>query len=113
MGSAPLHGFSQNPCPRGPNKSCALVKPAAKPKTKSFQAILERGASRLNWVIVRIPFDVQKIWGTRGMLRVKGNINGFDFRTSLFPTGTGGHVLLVNKRMQAGAHAGAGSQASF
>jgi uncharacterized protein YdeI (YjbR/CyaY-like superfamily) len=89
------------------------VKPAAKPKTKSFQATLERGTSRLNWVIVRIPFDVQKIWGTRGMLRVKGDINGFAFRTSLFPTGKGEHILLVNKRMQAGARAGPGAVARF
>jgi uncharacterized protein YdeI (YjbR/CyaY-like superfamily) len=89
------------------------VKPAAKPKTKSFQALLERGASRLNWVIVRTPFDVQKIWGTRGIFRVKGDINGFTFRTSLFPTGNGGHILLVNKRMQAGAKAGPGSVAKF
>jgi uncharacterized protein YdeI (YjbR/CyaY-like superfamily) len=89
------------------------LKSAAKPKAKSFQATLERGASRLNWVIVRIPFDVQKIWRTRGMLRVKGAINGFAFRTSLFPTGNGGHVLLVNKRMQAGAKAGPGTVAKF
>jgi uncharacterized protein YdeI (YjbR/CyaY-like superfamily) len=67
----------------------------------------------LNWVIVRIPFDVQKVWGTRGMLRVKGDINGFAFRTSLFPTGNGGHILLVNKRIQTGAKAGAGSAAKF
>ncbi|MCU1275762.1 MAG: hypothetical protein JWO48_3193, partial [Bryobacterales bacterium] len=36
------------------------MKPATKPIAKSFQALLERGTSRLNWVIVRIPFDVQK-----------------------------------------------------
>jgi uncharacterized protein YdeI (YjbR/CyaY-like superfamily) len=80
---------------------------------KSFQATLERTRSRLNWVIVRIPFDASKIWGTRGLLRVKGTINGFAFRTSLFPTGTGDHVLLVNKRMQAGAGASVGVIAKF
>ena len=80
---------------------------------KSFQATLERSSSRLNWVIVRIPFDASKIWGTRGQLRVKGEINGFAFRTSLFPTGNGEHVLLVNKRMQAGAKASVGAAAQF
>src|SRR5205085_3009235 len=69
--------------------------------------------SRLNWVIVRIPFDAAKLWGRRGQLRVKGEINGFAFRTSLFPTGTGQHVLLVNKRMQAGAKVRAGGTARF
>lgn len=78
---------------------------------KSFEATLERGASRLNWVIVRIPFDVQALWGKRGQIRVKGDINGFAFRTSLFPTGQGEHILLVNKRMQAGAGVGPGAVA--
>jgi uncharacterized protein YdeI (YjbR/CyaY-like superfamily) len=85
----------------------------AKPTLKSFEAILERGAGRLNWVIARIPFDVSKVWGSRAILRVKGSINGFSFRTSLFPTGDGHHVMLVNKKMQAGAKTGVGAAARF
>jgi len=69
--------------------------------------------SNLGWVIVRIPLDVPKVWGTRGMLKVKGEINGFAFRTSLFPTGKGYHYLLVNKRMQAAAGARPGMVARF
>ncbi len=80
---------------------------------KSFKATLERMQSNLGWVIIRIPFDVSKIWGVRGQLRVKGQINGFAFRTALFPTGKGHHFLLVNKRMQAGADTRAGSTADF
>ena len=68
---------------------------------KSFQATLERLNSPLKWVIIRIPFDVYKLWGTRGLLKVKGEINGFAFRTSIFPRRKGGHIMLVNKRMQA------------
>jgi uncharacterized protein YdeI (YjbR/CyaY-like superfamily) len=78
---------------------------------KSFQAPLERTSSRLNWLIVRVPLDVSEAFGKRGMLRVKGTINGFRFRTSLFPTGKGYHVLLVNKRMQAGAKTSVGAVA--
>jgi uncharacterized protein YdeI (YjbR/CyaY-like superfamily) len=69
--------------------------------------------SPLQWVIVRIPLDVHKIWGERGQLRVKGEINGFAFRTSLFPNGRGGHYLLVNKRMQAGSRTAPGMTAQF
>ena len=69
--------------------------------------------SPLKWVIVRIPFDVHKLWGKRGQLRIKGEIKGFAFRTSLFPTGKGGHYLLVNKRMQAGGRTGPGTAAHF
>ena len=80
---------------------------------KTFQAVLERSGSRLNWVIIRIPFDVAKLWSKRGQMPVRGDVNGFAFRTSLFPDGKGNHVMLVNKRMQAGARAVAGMMARF
>ena len=91
----------------------AIVKSLRKATAKSFEAVLERGAGRLNWVIARIPFDVSKVWGTRAILRVKGYINKFEFRSSLFPTGDGHHVMLVNKTMQAGAKAGVGATVRF
>jgi uncharacterized protein YdeI (YjbR/CyaY-like superfamily) len=92
-----------------PKASRAKPTPAA----KSFDARLERLRSRLNWIIVRIPFDAAKAWGLRGQIKVKGEINGFAFRTSLFPTREGWHFLLVNKRMQNGARAVEGSVARF
>jgi uncharacterized protein YdeI (YjbR/CyaY-like superfamily) len=84
-----------------------------KPTAKSFRATLERLKSGVNWVIIRVPLDVPRIWGTRGRLKVKGEINGFSFRTSLFPTGNGRHMMLVNKHMQKGAGAVLGSVARF
>ena len=80
---------------------------------KRFQAVLQRMPSELGWVIARIPFDVAKAWGKRGQIRVKGDINGFPFRTSLFPTGAGTHFLLVNKKMQKGGKAAPGNTAKF
>jgi len=85
----------------------------SQPVSKSFHATLERMKSRLNWIIIQIPFDVAKVWGSRGQFRVKGEINGFTFRTALFPTGQGGHILLVNKKMQREARAVAGTVARF
>ncbi len=99
--------------PKSKAKPKRKTKPQPKQVRKSFEAILERLRSNLGWVVIRIPFDVQKIWGTRGMFRVKGEINGFPFRTSLFPTRKGEHFLLVNKKMQAGAHASEGTTAEF
>jgi uncharacterized protein YdeI (YjbR/CyaY-like superfamily) len=90
-----------------PKASKAKPTPAA----KRFEARLERMRSRLNWIIVHVPFDAAKVWGLRGQIKVKGEINGFAFRTSLFPTREGRHFLLVNKRMQKGARAFEGSVA--
>src|SRR6266849_361781 len=88
----------------------------AKPKlvAKSFKATLERMVdSRLGWVIIRVPFDVSKVWGTRAKVRVKGEINGFPFRATVFPTRKGYHCMLVKKSMQTGANASPGKTAHF
>jgi uncharacterized protein YdeI (YjbR/CyaY-like superfamily) len=90
------------------------MKPKLKLVAKSFKTTLERMLdSRLGWVIIRIPFDVSKTWGTRAKVRVKGEINGFEFRASVFPTGKGYHSMLVKKSMQAGANASPGDTAHF
>src|SRR5437763_9405339 len=84
-----------------------------KQKVKKFTATLERMPGRLGWTIVRLPFDAAKLWGSRGALRVRGEMNGFEFRTSLFPNGRGGHYLLVNKKMQKGGGVRAGDKAKI
>ena len=70
--------------------------------------MLERGGDRLNWVLLRLPFDGVKHFGKRGQIKVRGELNGFPFRTSLFPDGKGGHMMCVNKQMQKGGNASAG-----
>jgi uncharacterized protein YdeI (YjbR/CyaY-like superfamily) len=60
-----------------------------------------------------MSFDAEEVWGLRGQIKVKGEINGFPFRSSLFPTREGRHFLLVNKKMQKGAHTREGKLASI
>src|SRR3954470_5913841 len=81
--------------------------------TKNFKGTLERMPGRLGWTIVRVPFDAAKLWRSRGALRVRGEVNGFEFRTSLFPTGRGTHYILINKKMQSGGGVRAGEKADF
>jgi uncharacterized protein YdeI (YjbR/CyaY-like superfamily) len=81
---------------------------------KSFRAVLEPTGNDLHWVIARVPFDPAEAWPIRQGRRVRGEINGFAFRTSLFPKSGGKkHVLLINKKMQAEAHARPGDTAQF
>ncbi|HXA83648.1 MAG TPA: YdeI/OmpD-associated family protein [Candidatus Dormibacteraeota bacterium] len=87
--------------------------PEAKLASKTFEAVLERTANRLGWVIARVPFDAAKVWGKRGQLKIQGEINGFSFSTSLFPTGDGRHFLLVNKKMLSGGKTAPGLTAKF
>jgi uncharacterized protein YdeI (YjbR/CyaY-like superfamily) len=88
----------------------------AKKKTravrKSFTAVLEPLGTALRWVVARVPFDMAKAWPVRKGRRVRGEIEGFAFRTTLLPRRGGGEdFLLVNKAMQAGAGVRAGEKA--
>ena len=88
---------------------------AKNPKSlsKVFSAVLTRTGGKLNWVTVRLPFDASRLWGKRGQIRIKGEIEGFPFRSNLFPTGDGHHYLIVNKKMQKGGRVNPGVEARF
>jgi uncharacterized protein YdeI (YjbR/CyaY-like superfamily) len=77
-------------------------------RARTFRATLEQGSQALGWTIARIPFEPSDAWPKMIRLRVRGEINSFAFRTSLFPDARGGFYLLVNRAMQqqAGAHLG-------
>ncbi len=57
------------------------------------------------------PFDVEKTFGTKARVLVRGTINGFPFRTSLMPMG-GCHRMVVNKTIREGAGMKAGGTVS-
>jgi uncharacterized protein YdeI (YjbR/CyaY-like superfamily) len=76
---------------------------------KSFRAVLETRGTRPHFVMARVPGDLKKRWPGWKSRRVRGSINGFAFQTALLPFANGtGHMLLVNRRMQAGSRAKAG-----
>ena len=69
-------------------------------RARTFHAPLEQGSLALGWIIARVPFDPAEVWPKMIRLSVRGEINGFAFRTSLFPDPRGGFYLLVNRVMQ-------------
>jgi uncharacterized protein YdeI (YjbR/CyaY-like superfamily) len=78
---------------------------------RTFTAVLEPLRTRLRWVIARIPFDVTEAWPVRRGMRVRGEIDGFAFRTSAFVSSGGeGQFLLINKKTMAAIHAAVGTQ---
>jgi uncharacterized protein YdeI (YjbR/CyaY-like superfamily) len=70
---------------------------------KKFEGTLRPDGTSLKWTIITVPFDPTKVWRNRQRLRVRGTINGYAFRTSLFRARDGSYILLVNKHMQKGA----------
>ena len=75
-------------------------KTAAKSSVKRFRALVERGGGSV--CAVSINFDVEKAFGQRGRVPVRGTLNGAPFRGSLFPMG-GRHFFVVNRRLREAA----------
>jgi hypothetical protein len=69
---------------------------------KRFRITLEKH-EHSEAAMMTLPFDVQKVFGTRARVPVRGTINGFAFRSSIFPTGDGHHYMVVNREVRAGA----------
>jgi len=81
---------------------------------KRFRAALEPLGDELGWVVARLPFDVGTAWKKMVRLRVKVEVGGEVFRTSLFAGAKrGGHFVLVNKKMQKAAAARVGAMVDF
>ena len=80
-------------------------------KVKRFRVLLEKHDSS-EATGIRIPFNVEKEFGTRARVPVRGTINGFAFRGSIFPMGDGHHYMAVNKDIRAGAKAKGGDTVS-
>jgi Bacteriocin-protection, YdeI or OmpD-Associated/Domain of unknown function (DUF1905) len=80
--------------------------------TKRFRVLLEKHESSEATGIC-VPFDVLKVFGTRARVPVRGTINGFPYRSSIFPMGEGKHYMVVNKNVRAGAKAKGGETVSI
>ena len=56
-----------------------------------------------HWSCIRIPLNVEQEFGSKARVAVKGTVDGFPFRSSIFPDGSGSHFMMVNKAIREGA----------
>jgi hypothetical protein len=82
------------------------------PTKKSFRVKLEActGSEAARFTV---PFDAEKVFGTRARVPVRGTVNGHPFRSSIFPTGDGRHYMVVNRETREGANVRAGDTVGF